>query len=305
VSSQETGVETIVVGVDGSAGSKAALTWAFAQAARQRGARVVALSAWVPGVHASSPWYPAYDVPIDLHAETQAALEATIAELGGPPDGVDVEVRVVRGSAVGALMDAGHAADVLVVGSRGLGGFKGLLLGSISHQIVTHTPCPTVVVPHLDPATRSGEWNAERIVVGVDGSRNSIAALEWAGDWAKRTAAHLRAVSVWWHTPLPASPAQPGVGWPSLGDAHDEAQRELDACVGASDLPPSVKVETCAREGEPARILLEEAARGGLLVVGARGHGGFLGLLLGSVATAVAHHSPCPVAIIPCGRDAY
>jgi nucleotide-binding universal stress UspA family protein len=101
------------------------------------------------------------------------------------------------------------------------------------------------------------------------------------------------------------TPAQPGVGWPTADNPHDEAQRELDTCVSACDLPRDVRVETCTREGEPAPILLEEARRGGLLVVGARGHGGFLGLLLGSVATAVLHHSPCPVAVIPCGRDAF
>jgi nucleotide-binding universal stress UspA family protein len=244
----------------------------------------------------------AYDVPADLQDQTRAALEATIADVGGPPDGVAVEVRVERGSTVGALMDAGRTADVLVVGSRGLGGFKGLLLGSVSQQVVTHAPCPTVVVP--PPQTTDIARDAQRIVVGVDGSRNSVAALEWAANWADATGAYLRAVSVWRVPPMVVPPAHLGVGWPKAGQPHDDAQRELDACVLASDLPRNVRVETHVREGEAARILLEESERSGLLVVGARGHGGFLGLLLGSVATAVLHHSACPVAVIPCGRDA-
>jgi nucleotide-binding universal stress UspA family protein len=303
--SEEIDVKTIVVGVDGSEGSKAALKWTLEQAAHQRDARVVVLSAWVPAIPASSPWYAAYDIPAELQNETQAAVEAMIAEVGGAPDGVDVEVRVVRGSTVGALMDAGRAADVLVVGSRGLGGFKGLLLGSVSQQIVTHAPCPTVVVPSIAVTPDSDDAGARRIVVGVDRSRNSAAALEWAAYWARASGAPIRVVSVWRHEPMVVSATHPGVGWPSDTDLHAEAQRELEAFVSTSDLPADVTIETHTREGEPARILLEQAAHAGLLVVGARGHGGFMGLLLGSVATAVVHHCPCPVAVIPCGRDAY
>jgi nucleotide-binding universal stress UspA family protein len=299
---QEAGVKTIVVGVDGSEGSKVAFRWTLDHAARRDDCRVVALSAWVPAIPASSPWYATYDLPVELRHETEAAIEKMVAEIGGVPDGVEVEVRAVRGSTVGALMDAGRVADVLVLGSRGLGGFKGLLLGSISQQVVTHAPCPTIVVPETEPKLPTG---AERIVVGVDGSRNSVAALEWAADWARGTTSSLRAVSVWRGSPMPVSAPQPGVGWPTGDSPHDEARRELDACVRSSDLPPDVHVETSVREGEPARMLLEEASRSDMLVVGARGHGGFLGLLLGSVATAVAQHSPCPVAVVPFGREAY
>jgi nucleotide-binding universal stress UspA family protein len=298
-------MKTIVVGVDGSEGSKVALKWALDQAMHQRDARVVALSAWLPALPTSSPWYAAYDLPTELQNETQAAVHTMLAEVGGAPPGVDVEVGVVRGSTVGALMDAGRVADVLVVGSRGLGGFKGLLLGSVSQQVVTHAPCPTIVVPAPGTRPTSAASGARPIVVGVDRSRNSAAALEWAAEWARGSGAPIRVVSVWRHEPMVASSTHPGVGWPADTHLHAEAQRELEAFVKASDLPADVTLEARTREGEPARILLEEAADADLLVVGARGHGGFLGLLLGSVATAVVQHCPCPVAVIPCGRDAY
>ncbi|MEO8697133.1 MAG: universal stress protein [Acidimicrobiales bacterium] len=294
-------MKTIVVGVDGSEGSKTALKWALAQAQLCRAARVVALCTWLPAIPASSPWYADYDVSVELENETHALLEAVIADVGGAPDGVEVEARAVRGSAVGALMDAGRAADLLVLGSRGLGGFKGLMLGAVSQQVVTHAPCPTVVVPPSTSRRGVDKPDARRIVVGVDGSRNSVAALEWGADWAKATDAHLRAVSVWRIPPMMVPPAHLGARWPAISVLHDEAQRELDACVRATDVPENMRVETFTREGEAARVLLDEAAHAGLLVVGARGRGGFLGLLLGSVASAVVQHSPCPVAVIPLG----
>ena len=298
-------MKTIVVGVDGSEGSKVALAWALEQASLSGRARVVALKAWQPVVPASSPWWAEYDIPYDLHDGTRAMLEAIVAEVRGNRVDVEIEECVVRGSPVDALMDAARTADVLVVGSRGFGGFKGLLLGSVGHQLVTHASCPTIVVPLPGSREGSGEHDPRQIVVGVDGSRNSVAALEWAGWWAKERDARVCAIYAWRSPPLVVPPAHIGVGWPSDSKPYADAKHELESFVAATDLPDGVSVETRAPEGDPARVLLEEAARAGLVVVGARGRGGFLGLLLGSVATAVVHHCPCPVAIIPCGQDAW
>lgn len=140
---------TIVVGVDGSEGSKLALRWAIDEAGRVADAKIVALATWTYPVVAASPWMGGYDVPMDLTEPTTQALHDTVAEIAGETgfDVSRVEERVVSGPAAGSLIEAGKDADLLVVGSRGHGGFTGLLLGSVSHQVAAHAPCPVVVVP--------------------------------------------------------------------------------------------------------------------------------------------------------------
>lgn len=141
-------MKTIVVGVDGSEGSKRALRWACDAASREDDATVMAIATWSYPVVAASPWMVGYDMPIDLSEPTTELLNETVAAMtatGFPAD--RIKTRVVCGSAASSLIDAAKDADLLVVGSRGLGGFAGLLLGSVSHQIAAHAPCPVVVVP--------------------------------------------------------------------------------------------------------------------------------------------------------------
>ena len=141
-------MSTIVVGVDGSEGSKLALRWACEEAARLDGAKVVAVATWTYPVVAASPWMGGYDVPMDLTEPTAQALQDAVDEVvaAGAP-AAQIETKVVCGPAAGTLIEAGKDADLLVVGSRGLGGFTGLLLGSVSHQVAAHAPCPVIVVP--------------------------------------------------------------------------------------------------------------------------------------------------------------
>lgn len=148
---------TIVVGVDGSAPSQAALRWA-AEEAELRDARIVALHAWtfVPPAPIAEPGLipiPAVDLPGQLEAERAAAeaeLEAAIAEAfpDGPPE---IERRVADDDAGAALAAAGEEADLLVVGSRGRTGLASVLLGSVSKHLVSHARCPVVVVKARDP----------------------------------------------------------------------------------------------------------------------------------------------------------
>ena len=139
---------TIVVGVDGSEGSKLALRWACDEARRIDDAQVVAVATWTYPVVAASPWMGGYDVPMDLTEPTSDVVAQLIAEVvaeGFPAD--HISSKVVCGPAASTLIEAGNDADLLVVGSRGLGGFTGLLLGSVSHQVAAHAPCPVIVVP--------------------------------------------------------------------------------------------------------------------------------------------------------------
>jgi nucleotide-binding universal stress UspA family protein len=139
----------IVVGVDHSEGAKAALRFALDEAElRRTSLRLVhawelsyVAASFVPGA------YPASGEEIDdLRAAAQESLEATLRDVSPSSSQVDVELHAVEGAAAEVLVDESQVAELLVVGSRGLGGFSGLLLGSVSQQCAHHAACPVVIV---------------------------------------------------------------------------------------------------------------------------------------------------------------
>jgi len=138
-------MERIVVGVDGSEGSQRALRWAIAEA-RLRHASVDAVHAWHAPYLLATPYAPAPSIdPSEFEGEARAILERAVeTEVA---DGVPVHRVLVCGPAAPTLLDHAKDADLLVVGSRGRGGFAGLLLGSVSQQVVAHAECPVVVIP--------------------------------------------------------------------------------------------------------------------------------------------------------------
>ncbi len=132
------------MGVDGSPDALAALRFALAEA-RLRGAEVQAVSAWHYPDTFGGPVILAGDY--DLEAIAHRALDEAITATKDQQTGLTVNLMTTQGRAASALLDAAAGADLLVVGSRGRGGFAGLLLGSVSQQCVHHAPCPVVVVP--------------------------------------------------------------------------------------------------------------------------------------------------------------
>jgi nucleotide-binding universal stress UspA family protein len=285
---------TIVVGVDGSECSHDALRWAVDEASRRQ-AVVEAVFAWT---------FP-YDVPVagrladdrDWRARADKTLKGLLqTELGGRSD-VEVTPRAQEGPATRTLLDAARGADMLVVGSRGRGGFAELVLGSVSHQCVQHAGCPVVVVRHEQlPADAPPKENAtERIVVGVDGSETARTALAWALDEARIRNATVEVVHGW-HLPY-----LKGYPYEDLhpGKFEREAGLLLDRMIGGADTAGVPAVERIIVCDAAARALLDMAKGADLLIVGSRGLGGFTGLLLGSVSQQVVHHAPCPVAVIP------
>jgi nucleotide-binding universal stress UspA family protein len=137
----------IVVGVDGSASSKTALRWAVEQAGRT-GARVQVIIAWhYPAMVGGYAWAPVSVMEAANFAEVAEKTAAeTIAEVVDPASTVSIETCVREGNAAGLLIEAAEGAELLVVGSRGHGGFTSALLGSVSLHCAQHSPCPIVIV---------------------------------------------------------------------------------------------------------------------------------------------------------------
>jgi nucleotide-binding universal stress UspA family protein len=142
-------VDGIVVGVDGSEESKIALRWGIVEA-RLRRTPLHAVHVWIyPSVIDPGPFDPPSTRPIErLREDAEALLQATVTEVVNGIEDVDVEVhqQVIEGPAARGLLDAAESADLLVLGSRGRGGFAGLLLGSVSQQCAHHATCPVVII---------------------------------------------------------------------------------------------------------------------------------------------------------------
>jgi nucleotide-binding universal stress UspA family protein len=139
----------------------------------------------------------------------------------------------------------------------------------------------------------------DRIVVGIDGSENSRAALDWAIAEARLRGAQVVALTGWTMPIPPDAFAAPAIAY-DFGEYEHAEQEQLDRVVGSADTTGlAAPVETVLVPAAAAAVLIEASAKADLVVVGARGHGGFVGLLLGSVSTQVAHHAHCPVVIVP------
>lgn len=147
----------VVVGIDGSASAAAALRWSAAEA-RLRGSRLLVVHAWTPvytDVLLGGGFSPSRANGSDMHKAAEELLVRATAGLDA--EGVEIECRVVEGGAPEVLIAAAAEGDLLVVGSRGHGGFAGLLLGSVSQQCAHHANCPVVIVPAPKPAATSFE----------------------------------------------------------------------------------------------------------------------------------------------------
>lgn len=277
-------MERFIVGVDGSSGSEQALRWARSEA-RIRDATVTAVLVWdlLDQYHADGG--RRFDPHYGEHA-ARKALDAVITRALGD-DADDVVRHVACDLPVRGLLDAAEEADLLVVGARGLGGFRGLVMGSVSQRCLEHARCPVAVV-------RGTEEAHGRVVVGVDGSDGAVAALHWAVEEARLRAARLTVVHGW---EIPYAGEMTYLG--DVQEACERAAIELvDHMVEAAGLEAE-QVERRVVHEAPVRAITDAAVDADLVVVGSRGRGGFTGLLLGSVSHQISHHSTRPVVVVP------
>jgi nucleotide-binding universal stress UspA family protein len=211
----------IVGGVDGSPHADAAVRWAAAHA-RHTGARLRLLHAYVVPVPAPAMPLAAgvtsTVAPDDYLAETGRAVLAAAADVARRhAPGVDVTTDLRVGGAAAVLVDASAAAGLVVVGSRGLGGIRSVLLGSVGVQVSAHAHCPTIVV-------RATAAAGGPVVVGVDGSAPARAALAFAFAEAHRLGGAVIAVHAW-SPPLPTGPGEATVVALSGDGDRDRFQR--------------------------------------------------------------------------------
>jgi nucleotide-binding universal stress UspA family protein len=287
-------MEIIVVGVDGSESAANALRWAVREG-EVRDQTVVAVLSWgFLDQHHADPgatFDPDYDLDHAL-----AALDAYVVAAVGDEVAERVERQAPCDLAAPALVAASADASLLVVGARGLGGFKGLLLGSVSQHCLHHARCPVAVIREVPQPPADG--SPERVVVGVDGSESAATALRWAVAEATARGAELEVVHAW-HLPYAGGyPYTTAVFDPTMfEEAAKETVREALGGVDLSGLAHPVRTVLVNEGASPA--LLETAKGADLVVTGSRGLGGFRGLLLGSVSHQVAHHATCPVVIVP------
>lgn len=281
----------VVVGVDDSPGSDAAIRWAIADAtARTAPLRLIHAYRWNPA-HVPTPLYrhlPDADLQMPRHIAEQAVdrLLARATELGA----ADVTGDAIDSDPVDALVgEAGYASE-LVLGSRQLHAFKSTVLGSVSAAVAARASCPVIVV--RGPAGLTDEGAG--VIVGIDGSHHAQAALDFAFAYASRRQVPLRAV-LCWHPDLLAS-----MSWRAEPPPPDEVDAWLaDEVAGWQQKYPDVRAyPEVIREHPTAGLLLASAAQH-LLVVGSHGHRALTGTLLGSVSQGVLHHASCPVAVVP------
>lgn len=263
----------VVVGVDGSEHSMQAAFWAAGEAKRR-----------------SAPLHVIIVNDDPVRADyAEKALQESIARCRDAAPQVELTEEAVAGHPAEQLLRHSQHADLVVTGSRGHGGFADALLGSISASVAMHGACPVVVV-------RGTVSDTGPVVVGVDNSPGSTAALRFGFDTAGRDEADLLAVQVWQEAALLAVPLAPADRDEIQKRINDSLTEQMTAWSGKY---PGVRLRTLTQHGHPVAVLADTAREARLLVVGHRGREGFEGLFLGSVASGVLHHAPCPVAVVP------
>lgn len=312
----------IVVGVDGSDQSTCALLWAAREAERRRAPLYVVTAYTVP-VFAASSMDAGYATVSDdvIRESAQSVLHDSLSHLAGIS--VDVHPRIETGDAAGVLLDFSEEAELMVVGSRGRGGFVGRLLGSVSSALPAHAKCPTAVIPVCagarlghpelgrksdrdrdrgrDRITHPDESVEPVVVVGVDGSEQARMASLAAAEEARSRGLALRVI-------CSVAPFNGSLAWVPAPVDREALHADLATQLAAGrdwlkSHFPDVDIKVDLVDGPPAEVLIEASATSELLVVGTRGRGGFAGMLMGSTSQGVLHHARGPVLVVPDKAD--
>ncbi|MFJ8781763.1 MULTISPECIES: universal stress protein [unclassified Streptomyces] len=299
-------VQHVTAGVDGSTESLAAAHWAAREALR-RGASLRLVHAWA--------WHPrpAASVPMGTSERewAQQTLDRAAGSVRAAHPGLRIVEQLVSGSAVDALLAAPAEAESLVLGSRGLGGVAGFVVGSVSQRVVARSVRPVVLV-------RAGEAAADEhlpvsdgvspeeipgtpyrdVVLGLDTRRPCDELIEFAFEAAGRYGAALRVIHAF------TVPSADGADLPAVTGTGPEVLAARERAVVATLRPwcekfPEISVTETVSEGRAATALVRASSGASLVVVGRRIRDGHLGTHIGPVTHAALHHVGCPVAVVP------
>ncbi len=274
----------IVIGVDGSKPSNAAVEWAAADAQRRRRPLKI--------VHVCEQWPNG----LDSRKYCLGTLEAAADSARAVGEDVEVTIELLDGNVVEALISQSASADSLVLGSRGLGGFAGLMLGSVGMGVAGHAAGPVVIV-RAPAAAEHG-----RIVVGDDGSETAREAVAYAIEQARARRARLLAVYAW-QAPIVSAYA-PDYGNLLEDSFQEEARTAQERVIRWRKDHPDIEITDQQVREHPVPALIKASATADLVVVGSRGLGGFASAVLGSVSHGVLHRAHCPVAVVrPRGKQ--
>ena len=280
--------EPITVGIDGSSNALAAARWAAHTASIHQTTLDIVFA-----VEAASPPLIEYAVPetffdaarLGAKAALNAATEVALDE---DPD-LAPRTHIVTGSPRGELLARSRASSMVAVGASGTGRLTAAFIGSTASALTSHSVCPLAVIrEHSNDAPPNG-----RVTVGVDGSPESLEALDWAAHEATDRAAELVVLSAWDAT-----------GFDHAHKAFTTAAHQIEGTLAVpveaiKRRLPRLRVTTQIVDDAPVAALTKASAESDVVVVGSRGRGGFTGLLLGSTSQRVLHSAQCPLIIVP------
>ena len=277
--------DIVVVAVDGSDASNNAVRWA-ANTAMKRGIPLrLASSYTMPQFLYAEGMVPPQELFDDLQRETLDKIEAARDVAHEVAPDIKIGHTIAEGSPIDMLLEMSKDVTMIVMGSRGLGGLSGMVLGSVSAAVVSHAECPVVVVREDNPVNETTKYGP--IVVGVDGSEVSQRATEVAFAEADARGAELLAVHTWMDMQVQASMA----GLAAAQEQWEMVEREQTDML-------NVQVKKIISRDRPVRTLVEQSEGAQLLVTGSHGRGGFRGMLLGSTSRALLQSAPCPMMVV-------
>ncbi|MDX2760367.1 universal stress protein [Streptomyces sp. ME08-AFT2] len=294
----------VTVGLDGSTESRAAAEWA-AREAKLRGLPLRLVHVWEPVPE------PMAQAPL-LGAETQAHWSERIPRetaegLRLRHPGVHVEMEQISGRPADALAEAAKDAELLVLGSRGLSGIGGFLVGSVGTAVIAHTETPVILVRageqaadehEADPAGIPSAATAYRpVVLGLDTGQPDDTVIAFAFEEAARRGTALRVVHGWNLPPYFA------YGLPADPELNAELGRQEAAALAGVLRPwrqkyPEIEVVEVSRCGSPANHVIDASRAASLVVIGRRTRRSPIGAHIGPVTHAVLHHATAPVAVV-------